>query len=337
MKNSLRYFSLLLVSLIFLSIWIVKKGYADFPGHALPQFDAKIDMTHRDAIAAQKPQIILLGDSMVDENVDAPALSHMLGRTVYPISYPGSGSALWYLSIKNNILASPYKPQVLVILFRDSILTTPEYRLGGNELEDNLAGSNETLLLQLAYLNHMNPLQKMANEYFPLYGFGARIRSDIDYVNRYLIPHFMLHCGKRCVDTAFLNRFNFHTTAPPTANDPIAQSESILYTNRALDFHDQVGKSFLPEILRLCHENGVSLILVRGKTTSFSNIPKPAGLDKYISDLKNYLHENGVFFVDLESDPRLTTLDYVDRFHILPEARGTYTQMLADALMPLLP
>ncbi len=51
------------------------------------------------------------------------------------------------------------------------------------------------------------------------------------------------------MDTAYLNVFNFRTTAAPTANDTIAQSESMLYTDEALDFSAQVEN---PSCRRSC-------------------------------------------------------------------------------------
>jgi hypothetical protein len=339
MKKFLRYFFLLIVTLALLSTLVVVRGRADFPASADPQFDAQINMTQRDQIDAEQPQLILLGDSMVEENVDLPTLSNALGRSIHRISYPGAASAMWYLSIKNNIVAAAHKPQALILLFRDSTLTTPDYRVGGsfNQVLDTLAGADESVLIQRAFLNHMNPLEKSARQLFPWYGFGFQVRDGVDYANRMALPRILLACRKRCVDTAFLNIFSFRTVATPAANDPVAQSESVLYTQRALDFDAQVGTSFLPEIIRLCKENGIPLILVRGKTISFIHLPKPAGLDDYILNLGDYLTKNGVRFADLEPDARLGEGDYIDRFHVQPAARGAYTQMLAEALIPLLP
>lgn len=339
MKNFPRYLSLFLVTTASLSALIVARGWVVFPAQAGPNFNALIDMTQRDGITAEEPQIILLGDSMVEENVDLPALSTALGRTIYRISHPGTASAMWYLSIKNNILLSAHRPQALVILFRDSTLTTPYYRVGGsyNGAIDILAGADEDLFIQLAYLNRMNPLEKTARQYFPLYVFGFQFRDSMDFVNRYALPRALLGCGKRCVDTAFLNAFSFRTTAAPTENDRIAKSESILYTDEALDFSAQVGNSFLPEIIRMCRENGIPLILVRAKTINFVHIPKPSGLDDYIRELQEYLTNHGVRFTDLELDYRLGVEDFIDRFHVQPEARAAYTRMLAEALIPILP
>jgi hypothetical protein len=339
MKNFLRYLFMLLISLALLCVTAVRYGRIAFPGQVGPRFNADVSMTQRDGIAAQKPQIVLLGDSMVEENVDTPALSEQLGRSVYTISYPGSASALWYLAIKNNIAISPNKPPVLVIMFRDTVLTTPTYRADGKftQVIDTLAGTEEPLLIQLAYVNHVNPLEMFARMYFPLYEYGFQIRDRADFFIRYLLPRPVLKCGKRCVDAAVLDIFNFRNMIAPTADDPVAQAESILYTDLALDFYGQLDQSFLPEIIHLCKENGIQLVLVRGKTISFSDIPEPAGLSRYMRNLREYLARSDILFVDLEADPRLGIEDYIDRFHVHTEAREIYTQMLADGLKSVLP
>lgn len=339
MKIFLRFLIILLVGLLLVNAGLVAADRAQFPAQAGPRFDAQIDATHRDGLNAAQPQIVLLGDSMVEENVDVDALSNALGREIYRIGYPGSSSALWYLSIKNNIAASEHPPQTIVILFRDSMLTTPAYRVGGkfDSAIDTLAGAEESTLLQLAYQNRMNPLESFARRYLPLYVVGARIHEGLESPIRLLPVRALLRCGNRCVDNAHMNIFNFRTIAPPAANDPIAQEESILYSAHSLDFAAQVDASFLPEIIRLCRERGIQLIFVRGKTISFADLPKPRGLDAYILDLQNYLTTNEASFADLDTDARLGTVDYIDRFHVQPEARGAYTQMLAEALIPLLP
>ena len=339
MKTFLRFLLILLASLLLVNAWIVFAGHAQFPAPPDPHFDAYIDMSLRDDINVKRPQIILLGDSMVAENVDVAHLSIALGQEVYPVGAPGSSSALWYLAIKNNIAIAEPRPQSIIILFRDSMLTTPNYGIGRNIDEDfdAIAGQDEELFLQLAFINSMNPLERFVYQYLPIYNAGDQFRESVEFFHRLYPPRYLLHCNRRCVDSAFINIFNFRTIAPPAANDPIAQQESILYSARSLNFSAQVGKSFLPEIIRLCRERGIHLIFVRGKTISFVDLPKPRGLDAYILDLQTYLTQNGASFADLEPDARLASADYIDRFHVQPAARGTYTQMLAEALRPLLP
>lgn len=333
-----RYFVLLAFTIFVLSILLVAQGLDDMPAQPGPVFDAQVDMTHRDGITERKPDLVLLGNSMLGVNVDTVALANSLGKSVYPIVYNGSGSAMWYLSIKNNILASPHKPQVVVILFRDTMLTVPDFQVNGNYVEmiDLLAGENESLLVERAYVNHMNPLDLFAQRYLPLYHSGNRVRIQVDDLLRHIPPR-LFHCNKDCVDANFQKTFNFLAINGPVNQGALNQADVPLYTERALGFHSQVEGSFLPEIIRLCRENDIRLVLVRGKTVNFDYAPRPAGLDNYMRNLEEYLAQNGVSFVDFETDTRLTTRDFADRFHVIPEARTAYTQMLVEALNSLLP
>jgi hypothetical protein len=254
MRSFLRYFLLLIAALAALTFYLPIRYGAPYPAQLGPKFDADIDMTYRDEIAAERPQIVLLGNSMIGENVDALALSETLGRTVYTISYPDTASALWYLSIKNNIVISPYKPPILVIVFHDTSLTSPSYKVDDGKFItlDRLAGADEEVLIQLAYTNYMNPLEKFAKRYFPLIEFGSQIRDHFDSFIRYYSHRPFFNCGKRCVDSAFMNTFNFPAMNLPNANDLISE-ESALYTNYSMDFPNRVDESFLPEIIHLCN------------------------------------------------------------------------------------
>jgi len=200
---------------------------------------------------------------------------------------------------------------------------------------DKLAGTNEEVLTQLAYTNHMNPLEKFTKRYFPLIEFGSQIRDRIDSFIRYYSHRPFFNCGKRCVDSAFTNTFNLRAMNLPDAND-LTSEESALYTNAYMNFSNRIDESFLPEIIRLCKENSIALILVRSKTNSFPGGVEPVGISNYMDSLGDYLAKNNVQFADFHSDPRLSSKDFMDWFHVFPEARGTYTQILAEALKPLL-
>jgi hypothetical protein len=334
-----RYLLLLGLTLAAITILLTAGGRVPFPAQAGPDFSGKVAQTHINGIAEQRPELILLGDSIVEENVDTPALSGLLGRKVYTMSFGGSASALWYLALKNNILAAPYPPAQLVIVFRDTILTAPGYRVQGkfSTALDNLATPEDTLAVQLAYLNRMNPLEKFAERYFPLYDFGLTVHAVAD-MHIYLLPRLLLRCGNRCVDTALLNVFNFRNAALPKSDSAVDAEENLLYARAALDFNRRVGDSFLPQIIRLCRENNIQLIFVRAKTFRFSSpSAEPPALREYLRALEDYLMQNGVLYVDINADPRVTREDYLDRFHVMPEARGRYTQMLADGLLTVLP
>lgn len=339
MSTFRRYFLLLILSLLVLSSALVVSRRVPFPGTPGPDFDARVQRMHTDAISDLRPDLVLLGDSIVGENVDDALLSEQIGLQTYPMSFGGSASALWYLALKNNILTASHHPKYLVILFRDSTLTAPGYRVQGkfSAALDELATPQDTLVIERAYLQTMNPLELFTEKYFPPYGYRFSFRARAD-ANMYALPFAAMRCGKRCVDAAVLNVFNFQNAAPNRANASVDLEESLLYSPSALNFDSQVEQSFLPEILRLCKENNITPIFARAKTTRFpSPSAEPPGLRDYLGKLETYLSANGARFVDLSGDPRVTQEDFIDNFHVFPSARTRYTQMLADALRSVLP
>ena len=88
--------------------------------------------------------------------VEDVAVEENIGEPVYKLDIPGSSSALWYLVLKSNIAPAKPAPGSLVILFRDTLLTTPTFRtlppyLG---MIDKFASPGDTLVIQRAYLAH---------------------------------------------------------------------------------------------------------------------------------------------------------------------------------------
>jgi len=164
-------FSLVLALLLLLtSILIHRISGIEFPRDPGPILDKQLRNNHMDYIEANQPQIVLLGDSTLVLGVDPNALAEQTGKSVYEIGIPGSASALWYLILKNNIAPSAYQPEYLLVIFRDTILTAPGYRVHGSyfKLLDEYADHREPVLIQKSFVNLMNPLEIAAEKYFPL-------------------------------------------------------------------------------------------------------------------------------------------------------------------------
>jgi hypothetical protein len=332
---------MLLLTLLVISVVIVQQGGVSFPNEPGPKFDNSISPIIPDALAAQKSDMILLGDSVVELNLNPPALEKALGLTIYPLHFNGSSSTLWYVAIKNVIVTSPSKPRYLVIVFRDTFLTTPAYRAQGGGYQDeidSLATQEDSLVIQRTYVNQMNLLEKASESYFPLYVYRARIRNQIDYLIRYPLIRATMNCGKRCLDIALDTVLNGRNWDPILLNTHIAGVEDVLYTRHALDFKASVNESYLPDIIRLCKENDIRPIFVHAKTLRlYRNAYEPVLLAAYLRDLADYLRANGVSYLDIGQDPRIKPEDFADSLHIFPAAIDRYTQVLADALKTVLP
>jgi hypothetical protein len=340
MKKFLRYILMLMFTLLAVSILIVQQGKVPFPAGPGPRFDEDVSHVVLDTLTARRPDMVLLGDSIIELNLDPAALEQELGQTIYPLNFNASSSTLWYLAVKHNIAAAPYKPAYLVIIFRDSILTNPAYRAHAAhpEVMDTFASPQDELVVQRAYVDRMNSLEKIGSSYFPLYNNRTAIRGQMDFYIRYPAARALLDCGKRCMDIALDNVLSGDQWDPDLLNSHISAVEDELYTRRALDFHGQLNDSFLPDILRLCRESSIRLIFVHAKTLRYyKNSYEPALLEQYLRDLENYLNENSVSYLDLSPDARIRTEDFSDTIHIFPSGVERYTQALADALKTVLP
>jgi hypothetical protein len=256
------------------------------------------------------------------------------------MTFGGSASALWYLALKNNIVTASHHPKYLVIIFRDSEMTAPGYRVQGKLFSalDELATPEDRIVVERAYLQTMNPLEALAETYFPIYGYRNTFHNTMD-ANIYALPYLAMRCGKRCTDAAMLKVFNFrNNAAADQVGGSLDQEENLLYSAKALDFASQVDNSFLPDILRLCRENNIQLILVRAKSARFtSTSAEPRGLAEYLSAFEAYVEANGALYLDISGDTRVSLDEFIDSYHVKPAAQGRYTQSFIDALLQILP
>ena len=321
----------------FLFFYVPVRYHISYPRDIGPQFDEHVRQTYINALDQKQPDILLLGDSMLAPAVDETVLQNQLGHKTMLVSLPGTASTIWYLMIKNNIVLAEHKPKYLAIFFRDSMMTVPGYRVSGRYFEqiDEFATPDDTLLIQRAYINQMTPLDKLMERYVPLYGSRWTIRRSIDYYMRHGLGKALLHCDAGCTDKAMEAVFAADNLDVTFLSDAIAASDDYIYTNGRLDFHQQVGQSFLPEIVRLCRENKIQLVLVRMPIRRFEKPgTEPKGLAAYIKVLANYSNENGVPFFDLDKK-ELSGEYFSDDVHLNKQGEAIFTQWLTEALRPV--
>ena len=271
--------------------------------------------------------------------VNLDQLADGTDKTVYGIGVGGSASALWYVVLKNNIVPSPYKTEVLVIVFRDTMLTTPGYRVNGSYFTqlDEYATPNDTLLIERAYINLMNPLEKISERYLPLYGSRLSLRESLDYYIRYSGNKLLFGCDNHCTDKAMGIVYGAANMEQNILGDAIGTAEDYLYTPGALDFNQQVNRSFLPEIVRMCRENGIQLVLIRTKTMRYPDeASEPLALKTYMENMSAYLNANGVILLDFGQDERIKTEYFYDPLHLNEQGRLIFTEMIVDSLKAIL-
>jgi len=339
MRSFLRYFLLLLTVLIALTVYLPRASGTPYPGQAGPKFDNAVRNRYTNILEEKKIKVALVGDSALEQSVDGESLSEALNMPSYPITVPGSTAPFWYLILKNIILEADPRPEYVILLYRDTILTLPDFHVKGgyvNEL-DQFATAHEDFLVKRAYLNFMNPLEKWALTWFPLFSSREKITDFIDYHARNMLPALFLHCQGDCLDRAHAIIFHIDNVMPEFQEAALVEDQDFLFTARAMDFKRQVEISFLPEIIRLTRENGIRLILVHERTLLFpSAAAEPKALREYKREMAEYLKAQDVTLLDFSYDPRLPEEYFADVVHMNATGKAAFTQLLAQALIPLM-
>ena len=290
----------------------------------------------RQEIEEVDAEVVLLGDSVLRDSVDGELFSSLVGMQAHKISQGGSASAFWYLALKNSIIYAEPKPEYLVIFFRDTILTSPGLRVTGNysTVIDEFAGEEDTLLVELAYVNQMPAVEQFAGKYIPLYGERLNLRESIGNRLKNTLPGALLDCQGECVQTAINTVFEEDQLDIEEADKVIVRAEDYLYRLEEMRFDRQLEKSFLPEILRIAGDAGIKLAFVRTKTWRYPELEdEPPALQRYHQDLASYLEENGIPLLDFSHDPRITREMYKDDIHMSLDGRAAFTPLLAEEFL----
>ena len=174
------------------------------------------------------------------------------------------------------------------------------------------------------------------DRYVPLYGSRLNIRESIDYYIRYTLGRILLDCNTACMDYAMELVFDASNLDLTFLSEAIASSDEYFYTPETLDFEKQVGKSFLPEVIRLCKENDIQLILVRMPILRFEEPgTRPADLDTYIQALAQYSKAHGTPFLDFDHY-EFTEKYFTDSLHLNELGKARLTQELTKSLMTVI-
>ena len=335
-----RYLWVFIGSLLVSSFILPSRYGIPYPQTLGPKFDSIIKREYVKKITENKPEIVLLGDSVLYFGVDQQSLTRNLGMETYSMGIPGAASAVWYLALKNMILKSAHTPKYVVILFRDSVLTLPWFRTTGRyfELLDDFARPREPLVTELAFINHMSAVEKIAEQYIPLYSARWELRTRLDGRIRYGTVSALLSCPQPCADDALNSIFGKQGVDVVALNRAVEDSQQSLYTSAALNFENQIDKSFLPAMIHLAQENNVTLLFIRTKTLTYPEYAsEPPALRAYVKALKNYLsQQNNVSFLDFAHDERIEKSYFSDSLHFNAKGETAFTQILADELSRLL-
>jgi hypothetical protein len=280
------------------------------------------------------PGYVVIGDSMAGTRIDEGRLGELAGRPVAPLLQAGSGSAFWYLALKNWVIASGIRPRCVFIFFRDTNLTDVMFRLDEQFRwsVDMVAGEREDEVNAAIASRTEGPWYRLHSLVDRLY--------EADRARRWLEPavtswpaEVLIRSKRR--RTEFLKetntRFGLEHLRPMEAADIQASAD------RDADFDRYVNRSVLPLMIRDAKRAGVPLCFVRVQRRPVGDRPpeQSPALRRYVAKLDAYIRANGEYFRDDTGDPALTLDMYEDGDHIAREARRRYTEIFFERLQPI--
>jgi hypothetical protein len=310
-------------------------------GDAKPSYLPSLDPFHerrpfnpatREHLRGYKPRFVFIGDSMLGSRIDPQHMWRRFGHTTWWVMQPGTGSAYWYLALKNVVLGAGFRPKTVFFFFRDDNLTDIMFRLDPafRWSVDTVAGETEPELdaaVARRQLGGWHPVHRAIER-----ATGAGILAN--RAERWLrgLPARLVAGEERAgaFDQELNALFAFDRLRPTVATDMAAVDET------RLDFSRAVEASILPDILRLGREHGIRLCFVRVQRR-----PRPDGppvdspaMARYVADLRAYLESSGAGFHDFTGDPDYTLEWYKDGDHMGGWMRRRYTELFAAKLAP---
>ena len=320
-----------------LAVVIAANWMAAAPNWVAVERQRAVQPKHRERIERERPERVLLGDSILRGGVDPELLSRRLGERCLVVARGGSASAWWYLALKNLIAAAAHPVPEVAIVFRDHLLTEPGHRVSGRYRRaiDRIAGPSEPVLDRLAYLQGMDAFTYLLYRFVPLYQRRESLREAVDSALKDGLVGRALGLAPGGADAAIGRVFAAERLEPGAWGLRQAEAEAP-GSEAAWDFAARLPGSFLPEMLRVADERGIRLLFVRAKRRrDLAPGAEPPALRAYVADLEAWLAERGSPLVDFSRDPRLRPEHYADGDHLAPAGRAVFTEMLAEALLDL--
>lgn len=275
-----------------------------------------------------QPKFVIIGDSMAGR-VEPDVLGGLGGGNVAPVLQNATGSAYWYLVLKNYVVASGVSPRWVIVFLRDTNMTDVLFRLDGpyRAKLDEVALDREPELNAVvdARLGGGRRLVHRALDQF--YGV-ERTREWVEpLLNR--APALLVAPGR---EQRLIDRVNASFELEYLR--PLAQADMAATSEREMDFGAHVGTSVLPLFLETARDRGFRVCFIRVLRRPIDSAPaeEPMALQRYSADMKRYVEAGGGVYLDDREDPALATLAYADGDHIARDARAPYTERLWQKL-----
>jgi len=262
----------------------------------------------RERLRKERPEWILVGNSMLNCRVDNAELEALTGHQLYKLSFSGTKSAMWYLMLKTIVVPSGVKPKVVTIMFRDRDLTRPTVRVIDNaEMIERLDGRALPEWQQVlgAYEASLtSPWTKLTTRVgdvfdtlMPSTKWNEWARNKVQKtafnLSAFGDPRDYPERREERNDVLSMNHLRKSSDGANNADDDEADKKD---TEPPIAFDPSPDQSFLPHMVKLAQQAGFKLHFHRIKTNPDMAPP----MDEvqrtrvaYLADLKAWLEAQG--------------------------------------------
>ncbi len=303
----------------------------------------KFDPGPRETLARQQPPALLIGDSMLDTRIDEKLLRRISGSHWEKMAWPGSGSAVWHLILKNHVAPQVQPPRVVVIFFRDMQLTLADYHTQGRyrpRLEALMEGPEMELESTLQTLQG-NPVETLAGfslKLFPLQSHQLEWQEKIHTKALVLTTAPARRSAvKKEVDRIFSARY-LREDAGVFAEGDDGGMTGLNPSDHV--FEEALPQSLLPAMLQVSARRNIRLVFFcvkRCPPPGKDVASEPAYLTTYHTLLQAYLQQAGAILLDETWDTAIDRSFYNNDDHVREAKMPAYTSHFWQKYGPLLP
>jgi hypothetical protein len=324
-------------------------GDDEMPDDEPSELDIDPDSRRRE-IARMKPEWFLIGNSMLNSRIQWPDLQAVSGHRVRKLGLGGTQSAVWWLFLKNIVVASGHAPPWVTIFFRETDLTWPDFRLTGN---------NGRLIRKIRFPQEPEwdevlgwrddpggPVGQLAAKVFPVGEHADQAREKVGEIAMAVTNLGGVPRGTRRVELNELFSLDHlrrdlgdhpAPAAPTTASlDDLARAAGVpdpgMYAEGPTSFDPSPRASFLPHMASLAKAHHIRLHFHRIKRRPLPDGTRPdaPAMIRYLADLQSWLRDHGCAYSDESSVPGITEDWYRDGDHIANDFRQRFAARFWD-------
>lgn len=295
----------------------------------------------RSKLHQQRPDWIIIGNSMANTRLDNARLAAISGRRPRKLALGGSQSAIWFLLMKDIVAGSGAKPEWVTVFFRETDLTWPEFRTTGANVEvaaamngtsqpewkavmewrtreartgwNGISSAASDALGQLLEGDKLRAWArgKMQKTAFNFTEFGASVPYGLRRLelNDTFSPARLRH------------DLGTDMAAAGGADASWALGDVGEYDVGPTHFDPSPAASFLPHMLALAEQHGFKLHFhrVRRRAQADRQTPDSALMASYMQDLRSWLESRHCVLTDEYRDASITPDLYADGDHVSSE------------------